>query len=337
VAAEEARALERDRSGRYDFRVPSRWRAPVKRHPSAAHAADDVLRWFESLGCSEPELARARRFDVAGYCGMPFPTVPGEKIGRIAKYLSLWLLWDDVHVETLESRWRVRGADILSRRPRPDMTRFDEGWWQLIQELAAGRSAAWIEALCSAMAAWDAAAVEEAMMVRERRQGIAPRLDRHLDVRVATIGMYATVDLLEDARDVEFSPGFHADPRVVRLETLANEIVALGNDILSLGKDRAEGGMNLLDTAMHELGLSGGAALCYLLDRHEQALLEYDRVADALETTPTPHVQRWLEDVRYASVGFSLWEAQAPRYTAYKIVVDGLVVEPAFVFDPVAG
>jgi hypothetical protein len=327
------REFERDRSGRYDFRVPARWKAPIARHPFAAEAADEVLRWFDSLGCTEPELARARRFDVAGYCGMSFPTIPREKLGRIAKYLSLWLLWDDVHIETLENRWRIRGADVVAGRRPPDMTRFDEGWWQLMEEFAEARSATWIEALCDAMAAWNAAAVEEALMVRRRREGVFAPLERQLDVRIATIGMYATVGLLEDARDVELPATFHEDPRVGRIQTLANLIVAVGNDILSLGKDRAEDAMNLVDTTMHELRLNGEQALRYLLDLHERALLEYDRLADSLDPSASPEARCWLQDVRYASVGFSLWEAQAPRYTAHKIVVDGLVVEPAFVFE----
>ena len=66
---------------------------------------------------------------------------------------------------------------------------------------------------------------------------------------------------------------------------------------------------------------------------HNEAVQEYDRLASTLGTWPAEEnrwIQRWLQDVRYASIGFSLWEAQAPRYTADKLIVNGRVIEPGF-------
>jgi hypothetical protein len=310
----------------------------VLKNPFAAEAERRVIEWFEQLGCTRAEVERAGKFDAAGYVGIPFPSLSAEKTVRIAKYLSLWLLWDDVEVETLDNRWRIDAAHVLTGRRPEGMTRFDEGWWQLLRELCASRSPRWIDDLCQAMQAWNAAAVDEAVAMQAHRdRGIVPRFEDQLALRIATIGMYATVYLLEDAYDFELPRAFHADPTVVRLKVLANEIVGLGNDILSFGKDYTEDQINLTTTLMHERGLSVDEALEHLVRMHDGALEEYDRLADSLAPWPedvAPHIARWIEDVRYASLGFSLWESQAPRYTAYKVVARGQVIEPRFSFFP---
>jgi hypothetical protein len=342
VPARSADGLERDTTRRFYFRVPPRWRSPVLENPHAAEAARRVIEWFEALGCSRAEVDRARKFDAAGYVGIPFPTLPADKTIRIGKYLSLWLLWDDVEVETLDDRWRITADHVISGRRPEGMSRFDEGWWQLFGELAAARSPRWIEDLCDAMVTWNAAAVEEAAwMAAHREKGVLPRFDEQLEMRVATIGMYATVYLLEDVYGVELPRAVHTHPTVRRLKWLANEIVGLGNDILSFGKDYVEDQINLVTTLMSERGLTVDDALEHLVHLHDQALIEYDRRADSLlaEQGPWPRelgpiIERWLMDVRYASLGFSLWESQAPRYTAYKVVARGRVIEPRFSFFP---
>ncbi len=184
------------------------------------------------------------------------------------------------------------------------------------------------------MATWNTAAIEEAVVMQEHRaRGASLAFYHQVELRIATIGMYATVYLLEDAYGMELPREFHALPKVVRLKALANKIVGLGNDILSFGKDYREDQINLVTTLMRERNLSIDAALERLVRMHDDALEEYDAIADAIEATHaarTPLVSRWLQDVRYASLGFSLWESQAPRYTAYKVVHHGLLLQPRF-------
>jgi hypothetical protein len=338
VPAKATEGLERDPTRRFLFQVPPRWRSAVFRNPFAEEAAAHVLDWLAALGCSRADVDRVRRFDAAGYVGVPFPALSREKTIFTAKWLSLWLLWDDVQVETLQEGWRFDGEQVLSGRRPARMTCFDEGWWQLLGELAAARSPRWIIDLCRAMDAWSAAAFEEAAAMRDHRErGVLPSFERQMATRSATIGMYATVYLLEDAYDFELPRSFHAHPTVERLEELANDIVGLGNDILSFAKDCHEQQLNLVSTLMAERGLSVDEAIEHLVRRHDRALDEYDRLADSLVDWPpeiAPIVARWLSDVRHASLGFSLWESQAPRYTAYKVVTNGRLVEPRFSFFP---
>ncbi len=340
ISARMAAGLEREPTRRFHFKVPPRWRSPTLVNPFAAEAERRVIQWFESLGCTPTEVERAKKFDAAGYVGIPFPTLSRPKTLRIARYLSLWLLWDDVHVETLEGRWKIDADHILSDIRPARMTRFDEGWWQLLGELAVERSPAWIDRLCQAMATWNAAAIDEAAVGKARRErGELTSFDRQIELRIATIGMYATVYLLEDAHDFERSPAFDANPTVRRIERLANQIVGLGNDLLSLGKDCVEDQCNLVTTLMRESEVSIDTAIERLVRMHDESLEEFDRLADALVAGPSgasPYLARWLRDVRYAALGFSLWESQAPRYTAHKIVAGGHVIEPTFSFFPPA-
>jgi hypothetical protein len=190
------------------------------------------------------------------------------------------------------------------------------------------------------MATCSAAAVDEAAAARARRErGEHLSFDRRLELRIAAVGMSATVVLLEDAHDFERSAGFDEDPTVRRIERLANQIVGLGNDLLGLGKDCAEDRCNLVTTLMRETGVAIDAAIERLVRMHDESLEELDRLAETLVAGPigkSPYLARWLRDLRYAALGFSLWESQAPRYAAHKIVAAGQVIEPRFSFFPPA-
>lgn len=334
VSDRESRALPRDTSRRYQFNVPEHWRSPVAKSPHAADAEHQVLTWLEGLGCTPEETARASRFDAAGYVGIPFPSLPYESTVRIAKYLSMWLLWDDVQVECLENRWRIEAAHVLARRPPSEMTRFDEGWWQLFREFGERRSRVWIQDVCRAMEIWNEAAVKEALAIQRYRQlGTRPSFEEQMEMRIATIGMYATVYLLEDAYDSELPRAFHADPTVLRIKRLANQIVGLGNDIFSFGKDLKEGQINLTSTLMAEADIGAGEALERLIRMHDAALTEYDELASRVVgwgSEIDEVIVRWLQDVRYASFGFTSWESGAPRYTRHAVVSEGAVIVPTF-------
>nr|QKW93746.1 pentalenene synthase [Vitiosangium cumulatum] len=336
VSAQAAASLPRYDSARFQFRVPAAWRSPVARNPFASEAQRSVLEWFAALDCTSQELERARAFDIAGYVGVPFPMLPPDKTVLFARYLSLWLLWDDVHVESLENRWRIGAGHVLTGRRPSGMTRFDEGWWQLFEELATARSAGWIQGICQAMATWSDAAEEEAAAMRRYGEtGIPLGFERQLELRIATIGMYVALYLLELAYEAELPPEFHQHPTVRRLKRLSNELVGLGNDIFSFAKDQEQRQLNLVSTLMAERGLSVEDAIKALIRRHDEAIIEFDRLAGSLGSgSPRADllIQRWLRDVRYAALGFSLWEAQAPRYTAYKVVVDERAIEPTFAF-----
>ncbi|MBL8957223.1 MAG: hypothetical protein JNK82_40995, partial [Myxococcaceae bacterium] len=222
------------------------------------------------------------------------------------------------------------------KTPPPELTRFDQGWWELYQELSERRSPGWIEDMCRGMTRWNTWAEREAAVMKAVQDGQQPpRFDVQLEMRIETIGMYPTAYLLEDAYDYELPRAFHADPKTRRLKKLANKIVGLGNDILSFGKDLAEKQINLVSTYIAETGASPADAFAQVMAMHDASVAEYDRVAAQVGSWGAgadPWVRRWVQDIRYASLGFSLWESQAPRYLAWRIAIDGRVITPEFEF-----
>jgi hypothetical protein len=328
--------LARDGSSRFRFQVPLYWKSPVSLNPHAKKAEQEVIAWFSSLGCNDKEIKRIEKFDVAGYVGIPFPNISREITVRIGKFLSMWLLWDDVQIECLQNGWRIDADHVLKNRLPQGATRFDRGWWQLFQEFAARRSSRWIEDLCRGMTAWTDAAIQEARIIQQQRAGShVPHFATQLQMRMATIGMRTTVDLFEDAYDFELPRELHAQANILELKKLSDKIVGLGNDIFSLGKDIAEQKINLVSTLMQEECLSLESALERLIRMHDLALKEYDVLSCEVGNWGQEAglvVERWLQDIRYASLGFTLWEAQAPRYTSHRVVVNGKVIEPQFDF-----
>lgn len=336
VSADDARPLPRRRSPRLRLSVPAHWRSPVQISPHAAAANEQILAWFGELGCSSKEIEHARCFDIGGYVGIPFPQLDLDATVRIGKYLALWLLWDDVDVEALSEGWRIGAAEVLEGRRPAQLSRFDEGWWQLMREFSATRSPEWVERLCTIMQRWsDAAQAEAALKFRYQETGELPSFATQLELRIATIGMYGAACLLEELHDQEAPRAFHQHPIISMLQYLGNKIVGLGNDLFSFGKDYAEGQINLVSTLMRERGLELEDALAELVSMHDQALLQYDRLATQIAPWATklhPAGERWIHDLRICSLGFSVWESQAPRYTAYQLVSEGEVLVPRFDF-----
>ncbi|OHX14130.1 hypothetical protein BI347_11880 [Chromobacterium sphagni] len=309
---------------RFDLHFPGHWRAPSGRNPCAAAMEQEVLDWFAGLGCTAAELERVQGFSVSNYVGQPFPRLSRERTLLVGKFMAMWLLWDDIQVERLQRMWS-HGL------PDPDspaqMSRFDRGWGQLFADLARRRSAGWMRALNQGMADWCRAATREANVMRQwHGLGRLPDFSAQLELRIATIGMYVALRLLEDACDQEFPDSFHARPAVRHLARLSNLLVGLGSDLFSLGKDLAGGQINLVLALTQGQGLSAEEAIRRLLELHRQAIGEYDALADEAEALPgvaAADVRRWLDDIRYATLGLTLWESQSPRCREHAVWIDG--------------
>lgn len=321
---------------RFGFSVPRHWLSDLGCNPHAGAAPSRVLDWLSGLGCSPEELVRTEQFDVAGYVGIAFPLAPPDRVLVLAKYVSLWLLWDDVHVESGASRWRLDPRVLDEPSPPASFSRFDRGWWELFRELGQRRSRGWISSLCTAMQTWDDAAASEAQMFqRFADTGELPAFNVQLELRCATIGMAPTICLLEDMHGHELPASFHGLPAVQRLKWLAGLLVGIGNDVFSLGKDLTEGHPNLASNLISKSGLSAPNAILQLIQLHDESVLELDRLAATLLGTD-PHVERWIRALRFATLGFTLWESQAPRYATWKVTVGDKVIEPTIRVFPEA-
>lgn len=332
AAAKSVASWPRDEAPGLRFNIPTLWRSSVRCNPHAAVAAREVLRWLENLGCSDSELARVERFDVAGYAGIAFPLAPPDRVVLVAKFISLWLLWDDVHVESRAFRWCLDAASLEATAPPQSFSRFDRGWWTLFRELAERRSNVWVDGLCRAMSLWDeAAATEAAMFAKFGATGELPDFDVQLELRAMTIGMMPTIALLEDIHDRELPHGFHQLPAVKRLKWLSGLLVGLGNEVFSFAKDLEEGQPNLASNLMLNSKYSAAGAVARLIAMHDEGIAEFDRVAATLVATDGLS-ELWVRDLRFATLGFTIWESEAPRYASYKVLNGDRVIEPTLCF-----
>ncbi|HRI70900.1 MAG TPA: terpene synthase family protein [Polyangium sp.] len=318
------------------LRIPAHWRPEPLVNVHAVDIEAPLLAWFCEMGFGARHLEMLRTFAPGQYAGAPFPHATRRELLCIAKYLSLWLLWDDEDVESNGRGFNLRPYQIFHASAKPPTNIFDKAWWNLFCELAQVHSRNWIEMLVEAMHMWSVAALAEARQVQswnsEQRH---VRFSDAMQSRIATIGMYATAHLLEHARHIELPRIIHQHPTVRRIKMLANKIVGLGNDLLSLGKDLARDYVNVIVVLADEYALSLQEAIRRSTRMHDDALLEFDRLAASLPSFGPEHdgaIAVWLDDLRYSCLGFVMWEARAPRYAAFKVLVDGAVLEPRFVF-----
>ena len=318
----------------FTLHIPEHWRPNPAVNVHAEAIEPHVYDWFHEIGFDAEAIARLRSFAPGRYAGIPFSSVGRAELLFIAKYLSLWLLWDDEDVESKGRGFQLRMKGIFDPSAHASTNLCDEAWRRLFQELALVQSPLLIEKMIDGMHVWSAAALVEAQVAKER-VGRRVAFSDALQSRIATIGMYVTAHLLEYARHVELPDEFHDHAAIVAIKTLSNKIVGLGNDLISLGKDLASGYVNVILAYSDENRLSLPAAIGGVARMHDEALLEFDRLVSSLPSFGPAYdeaVALWCRDLRHACLGFTLWEARAPRYTAFKLFVNGAAVEPRFVF-----
>lgn len=336
ISQSEAQNYERLKLSKFELRVPSTWKSPVPLNVHAAEVGAKTIEWIMSLGCDKSQARRLIDFEASHYVGIPFPTIAADKALLISKYLSLWLLWDDVEVESGKNHWRISTSDILAKTPPEQASIYDLGWCALLQEAAQVMSPRWLESLVQGMIVWDEAARQEALISRRYRlQKKMPSFAESLITRMATIGMSATAYLLEYANNIELSAEFHNHPIVKRMKTLTNVIVGLGNDIFSFAKDYDGGYINVIVALASEQRISLPAAFAKIIKLHNETVSEFDELALRLFRQGArweAGLREWTQQMRYCSFGFTIWESRAPRYNKKKILAGNRILEPSIVY-----
>jgi hypothetical protein len=336
LPAEMAKRIAQLPPERLKLMVPRHWKSGLNINKNAQRVEDATLDWFLELGCSQSQLRRVRKFRPSLYMGIPFPLAGYKEALLISKYLSLWLLWDDVDIESQGSSWKLSAYHVLSGEIPASATLFDVGWWKLLRELSETMSPQWIDQLCHAMATWSDAALREARLSKQWNTGARVTLAEALQSRIDTIGMYTTAQLVEYAIGFELPKSFHDHEAVRRIKIIAGKIVGLGNDMFSLAKDCSNDYINVISALRRERSISTVDALRTVAEMHNGALIEYDILARSLPTfgpAYDPLVAKWLKWLRHSCIGFSVWESVAPRYSELKLLVNGRMVEISFVYD----
>ncbi len=332
--ASETSTEPRSTDDSFTLHVPAHWKPNPSMNIHAEGIETSIYSWFHELGFGKKAIDMLRSFAPSHYAGIPFSRTGRNELLWIARYLSLWLLWDDEDVESHGRGFQLCVGDLFDASAPCPSNLYDKAWWTLFQQLSLVRSRCSIERMIDGMHVWSAAALVEATVAKERR-GRRIAFSDALQSRIATIGMYVTADLIEYARHIELPYAFHDHETVQNIKTLANKIVGLGNDLVSLGKDLASGYVNVILAFAEENSLSLRDAIRSVARMHDEALVEYDQLVLSLPSFGATHddaVAIWCRDLRHACLGFTLWEAHAPRYAAFKLCINGALVEPHFVF-----
>lgn len=335
VSAEEANHLERLNASLFEVRVPQHWRPPIPSNVHAEQVGKDIIRWTAELGCTEPELRRLKAMQPSHYAGIPFPLTPYERTYFIGRFVSLWLLWDDTEIESGKNAWKITGEHVLNNKLPPGATLYDYGWLQLLREAREEMSPGWLDDVAKSMFTWSDCALRQAEMSRRFLEGALPSFAESVQSRIDTIGMYTTACLVEFASKCELPRDFHQHPVVRRITKLASLIVGLGNDIYSFAKDYQENFINVIAVLAANEGISLPTAYSLVVHMHNAAMREYDELARQLPSWGADwdgSIQQWLQDMRYCSLGFTVWESQAPRYNELKLLVGDRVLEPTMIY-----
>jgi len=92
--------------------------------------------------------------------------------------------------------------------------------------------------------------------------------------------------------------------------------------------------LNLSTTLAHKHTISGIQVLAVIIRQHNNAIEQFDAwTARALPrlTRLYAEASRWVEALQVASMGFGLWETEAPRSHTHRTKFDGRVIAPCFV------
>jgi hypothetical protein len=316
---------------------PPHWRAGSNVHTPAVEVA--TLAWLKShgIGLDVAEEHRLHKICCGNYGGYILPCASYDSLFVVTSFLTLWLFWDDVAVET------EAGEDIdelvlalIGETLPPACSRYMAAWHDLGGQLRAVQSRNWAERLGATLQQWLLYSCIE--MERARcywREGMLVDCDAYFTCRTITIGMSPTFHLLEYALGYELGD-LHEHPAVAHLELLASRLVAIDNDLLSLGKDLENGWPNAVTVLAAHHGIPLPRAFEQVIGLHQRDVATFDRVAaELLEQGhgPSDLLAGWIQAIRYVVHGFALWESTAPRYREHQAVVADKLLQTTISYE----
>lgn len=309
--------LEKPVTRTVHLRYPASWVAP--RNPEAERVEQGTERWLLERGLL-PDAASRRlysKLSVADYVGWPFPAASGARFDVIARFFSLWILYDDRLEEADDGQLETllaatTGADSLGTDDP-----YVRAWWELGRACAEEMSPAWSLRHGARFRAWAASVrAESVAAVQFRETGVLPRAIDHLEARITNIGMLPSVDFLEYVRGYELPEELVDHPAFVAMERHAAAVVAIQNDLHAWAKDRRAQWCNLVDCLANEHSLSLDEAFQRAVDLHDERMVAFRAAERTLqgEFPEVPALPVWLRDLHHMMHGFGRFHHTAPRY-----------------------
>jgi hypothetical protein len=314
----------------FRLRFPAHWAAAPRKNRFAQLWERETLDWLRGydMGSSPREKERLRKFVCGDYGGYSFPLASYGGGLLVTQYISLWLFWDDMQVES-ELAWSVDDfvaalqgtaraeAEGVNRGVDPS-SRYLLAWANLGARLRRTQSQRWTSELCATMREWLDNAKRETTIAQAWREGcVVPTYADALSCRNVSIGMYPTFLLDEFVGGFELEPDVRAHPEVQKLKHLAAGLVGFGNDLGGIAKDLKSRWLNPVAVLAANERLPLDEAFAQVVAQHNRDVLAFDACAAQLPSFGYAQdvlLTAWTDAVRHNVYGFTYWESTAQRY-----------------------
>lgn len=280
----------------------SKW--VCQQNPAATVAQEKTLLWVKGFGGDAVHDKIASKLDVAGYAGLPFPEIEERHLTLIAKFFTLWILYDD-YVE--KSGQAFKDDVALAFDGQMTGSRWPDLWATLVQDYSGSHDKfktamkvdflKWVDDVLEERDAW----------IDFRGNDQLPDFDEYLDLRARSAAQKVAANFIfmihpEKIADLE-NGEYH------KLAWVAAELVALINDLYSYKKDRADENLNALDVFAKRTD-PGTADLAALIGLFNKKVREFDEIAAKSQLSEVV-----VQSLRYNVYGFARWHESAKRYT----------------------
>lgn len=297
-------------------RLPERYElslSHVKLSPYAYEVERATLAWMDESGLLPDEhyLESVRSMAVWGYAGFSHPFGSIEELTLYSKYITLWLLWDDVVVEKATDLGVILHGIAQAFRwddgPHIEGDPYLRAWKSIVDGYKRlGVSSDYLQRLNRKMGVWVKTVARENVSIHASI-GVSPW--PHLRRRMVTIGVIPTAQLLDlYIGDVDRLP------MARRVVMTASAIVAIVNELVSVERDAER--VNLVVLVQNHYQCDFESAYLRVIDMYRASLAKLSSLIDALP----PELQKWGARIRYMAEGFSYWHFVCPRYDRERII-----------------
>lgn len=288
----------------------------VRLSPYAHQVERETIAWMETCGLlpDARSLKKVERMAVWGYAGFSHPFGSMQELTLYSKYITLWLLWDDVVVErtsdvslVLDGMAEAFQWDASHFRDADPYIRDIRAWKSIVDGYKSlGVSNDYVERLGRKMATWIKTAASENSSIHVSH-GVSPW--SHLRKRLITIGVIPTAQLL----DLHIG-NVDKLPAACRVVVRASAIVAIVNELVSVEKD--EDRVNLVTLIQKDRECGFESAYGVVIDMYQASLTKLSALIDSLP----PELKGWGVLMRHMAEGFSYWHFVCPRYNRDRII-----------------
>jgi Terpene synthase family 2, C-terminal metal binding len=310
---------------RVELQYPVEWFAPVRLSAYAETIGIQTIEWLGTLGLirDDASMKHVIAMEPEHYAGYSHPMADSDHALLYCKYITLWLLWDDVVVERTSCAADVMvPLDALGGSFCNPSDPYCVGFWQIGEGYEArGASRAWRRRFANVMREWARYATEEEAVRRASLDVLTPgRFFAALRRRSYTVGIRPNSIPLERAVGFELPAEILADMAYAELLDNAAQICCLMNDLVGMQKDVANGqeGSNMVLLYRKCFNVSLGEACAKIVEIHDRAVREFDRAAiRLLSRCPSNYVERlsvFIAQLRYMDTGFAFWHRDCARY-----------------------